>query len=157
MIWTAPLFWVIVAVVAVFMEFWAMLLHGRLWHGPMWFTHRSHHTARQGWFEFNDIFAVFHAAIAIALIIGGLEGLSGTAQLVAVAAGIGMTVFGMAYFAVHDGLIHGRLPVAFLARLEWIRRIRNAHQVHHVKDAQPYGLFLGPWELKRVRVRNRRA
>lgn len=156
MIWTHPLFWAIAATVAALMELWAMLLHGRLWHGPLWITHRSHHTPRKGWFEFNDIFAVFHAAIAIALIIGGLEGLTGMAQLVSVAIGVGMTAFGLAYFAIHDGLIHGRLPVEGLARFAWLRRIRNAHRVHHAKDAEPYGLFLGTWELKRVRAKVRR-
>ena len=66
-----PLFWCIAVAVAIGMEFWAMLLHGRLWHGPWWPTHRSHHTPRTGPFELNDAFAVLHAALAIVLIIGG--------------------------------------------------------------------------------------
>ncbi len=142
-------FWSLVVLVAVAMELWAMLLHGRLWHGVLWFAHRSHHTPRRGWLEFNDAFAALHALVAMGLIIGGLELLDGQIQLVAVAVGVGMSVFGMAYFTVHDGLIHGRLPVAFLARWSWLRRIRNAHLVHHQRDAAPYGLFLGVWELRR--------
>lgn len=154
--WTDPLFWGVAVAVAALMEFWAALLHGRFWHGPLWFGHRSHHAPRTGPFEFNDVFAVLHAAIAMALIIGGLEGLQGPAQRLAVAVGVGMSLFGVAYFTVHDGLIHGRLPVAFLARSAWLRRVRNAHRVHHAQDAAPYGLFLGPWELKRARARQRR-
>lgn len=148
--WTDWRFWCVAAAVAVAMEFWAMLLHGRLWHGVLWLAHRSHHTPRRGWFEANDAFAVLHAVLAMALIIGGLERLHGTTQWLAVAVGVGMSMFGMAYFTVHDGLIHGRLPVQFLSRFDWVRRVRNAHLVHHHRDAEPYGLFLGQWELQRA-------
>lgn len=154
-IWTEPRFWLIAVTVAIFMEFWAMLLHGKLWHGPWWGAHRSHHEPRTGWFEFNDVFAVMHAVIAMTLIIGGLEAKAGEATLVAVAVGIGMSMFGMVYFTVHDGLIHGRLPVQFLSRIDWFRRVRNAHLAHHHRDAEPYGLFLGQWELRRALQRQK--
>ena len=158
-----PLFWLVFLAVAIAMEFWAMLLHGQLWHGRWWPAHRSHHVPHTGWLEVNDLFALLHASIAIALIVGGLERRLGALSAVCVAAGCGMTLFGLAYFVVHDGLIHGRLPVAFLARASWLRRVRNAHQVHHRHNAAPYGLFLGPWELRRRMApsgnagRNRRA
>ena len=135
------------ALVAVFMEFWAMFLHGQVWHRWLWFTHASHHRPRQGLFEFNDIFAVLHAAIAIALIAWGEAG-QGWAALVgphwwALAIGAGMTAFGMAYFVVHDGLAHGRLPVQFLAKFRWFRVVRNAHRVHHRFGRQDDGLPFG--------------
>ena len=145
-----PLFWLTAVVVAIGMEFWAMLLHGRLWHGPWWPTHRSHHTPRTGALELNDAFAVIHAALAIVLIVGGFESHAGRLSHLAVAIGYGMTAFGLSYFVVHDGFIHGRLPVAFLARWRFFRRVRNAHQAHHQLDGGPYGLFLGPWELRRA-------
>ncbi len=144
-----PQFWLVFLAFAVAMEFWAMLLHGRLWHGPWWPAHRSHHRPRTGWFEANDVFAALHASIAISLIIGGCEQVFGAFSHACVAAGWGMTAFGVSYFLVHDGLIHGRLPIGFLGRVRWLRRIRNAHSVHHKLDAAPYGLFLGPWELRR--------
>jgi beta-carotene 3-hydroxylase len=69
-----------------------------------------------------------------------------------------MTTFGVAYFVVHDGFIHGRLPVAFLARSAYLRRVRNAHRVHHMRSHDaPYGLFLGEAELRFRRRRARRA
>lgn len=148
-----PLFWLIAVPVAVGMEFWAMFLHGRLWHGALWPAHRSHHVPRTGPFEFNDVFALFHATIAMALVMYGLH----FRATVPAAIGFGMTAFGLSYFVVHDGLIHGRLPVGFLARIGWIKRIRNAHQVHHKLDAGPYGLFLGPWELRRTAAERRRG
>jgi beta-carotene 3-hydroxylase len=151
--WRDWAFWAVLLGVAGLMELWAMFLHGRLWHGVLWFSHRSHHVPRRGWFEFNDVFAAFHAVVATGLVMAGLEW-----QLwLAAAVGFGMTLFGVAYFLVHDGLIHGRLPVAFLARYAWARRVRDAHRVHHQRVGGPYGLFLGPWELRRAELRRARG
>lgn len=152
--WTDPIFWLVVVTVAVLMEFWAMVLHGRLWHGVLWLTHRSHHVPRRGWFEFNDIFALGHALIAMTLIIYGFESDHGRLSHLMIAVGFGMSAFGLAYFTVHDGFIHGRLPVAWLARFAFMRRVRNAHRVHHRRDHEgPFGLFLGEWELRRAKQR----
>lgn len=147
-----PLFWLVAVPVACAMELWAMLLHGRLWHGVLWWGHESHHRPREGRLERNDIFAVFHASIAIFLIIFGLESHLGAPSTVMTAWGIGMTAFGMSYFVVHDGYIHERLPVGFLDRFAYMRRVRKAHLAHHAPqwDGPPFGLFLGPWELRRV-------
>lgn len=155
--WTDPLFWLVMISAAVAMEFWAMFMHGKLWHGVLWWGHESHHVEREGWWERNDIFAVFHASIAIFLIVFGFESGYGRASDLMIAFGFGMTAFGMAYFVVHDGFIHGRLPVEFLARFSYFRRVRNAHKVHHRADhIGPYGLFLGEWELRRAKARRRR-
>jgi len=144
-----PLFWIVWIGVAVFMEFWAMFLHGQLWHRVLWITHRSHHVPREGRFELNDVFAVFHASIAIFLIVYGCEAGPGLGHEMMVAVGFGMTTFGMSYFLVHDGFIHERLPVQFLAKIPYLRRVRNAHRVHHNRHHEgPYGLFLGEWELR---------
>ncbi|MEZ4436370.1 MAG: beta-carotene hydroxylase [bacterium] len=156
--WSDPLFWVVLVGVACAMELWAMLLHGRLWHGALWPTHESHHVPRRGWFEFNDVFAVFHAGVAMFLIIYGFESDHGRWSHLMIAAGFGMSAFGLAYFTVHDGFIHGRLPVEWLSRFGFMRRVRNAHRVHHTREhAAPFGLFLGGWELRRAQRRRRAA
>ena len=46
--------------------------------------------------------------------------------------------------------MHERLPVGFLLRFRWFRRIQGAHKRHHIKGTYPYGLFLGPQELQRA-------
>ena len=151
-----PIFWLVWIGVAVFMEFWSMFVHGQVWHRVLWPAHESHHVPRDGYFEFNDAFAAFHAAIAIFLIVFGFEAGPGLGYELMVAAGFGMTSFGVSYFIVHDGFIHERLPVSFLAKFAYFRRVRNAHRVHHSDDhVGPYGLFLGAWELRRFHGRQR--
>lgn len=140
---------VVALVVAAAMEPWARLLHGRVWHHRLWRIHRTHHGRRRGRFETNDALSAAHAPLAAALVMIGCN-LHGFASAIAIGAGAGMTLFGVAYVIVHDGLVHGRLPVAFLARVGALRRIRDAHAVHHARGNAPYGLFLGPRELTRA-------
>jgi beta-carotene 3-hydroxylase len=144
---------------AVFMELWAAVLHGKVWHGPLWTLHESHH-APKGFWERNDVLSFTHAPIAMVLILFGCLGTPGAGREVVFGVGLGMTLFGIAYVVVHDGLVHGRLPVGGLARFGYLRRVRNAHQVHHRTGAHPFGLFTGPWvvaRLGRARARARRA
>jgi beta-carotene 3-hydroxylase len=146
---SSALIWAPVAlVVAAAMEPWAMLLHGRVWHHRLWFIHRSHHRARRGRFEHNDALSALHAPMAIALILYGCAATPGALREVVFGAGVGMTLFGLAYVIVHDGLVHGRLPVGRLAKIPYFARVRDAHRIHHDRGGRaPFGLFLGPYEL----------
>ena len=139
----------IALVVMVLMDLWAGLLHGRLWHHFLWRIHRSHHEPRTGRWEKNDALALFHAPIAIALIVWG--GPPGNLRNVDFGIGIGMTLFAVGYMLVHDGIVHGRLPVSGLLRFRVVRGIVRAHNVHHRTGAVPYGLFFGVRELRRHR------
>ncbi len=155
------LIWAPVAlVVAVSMDLWAAVLHGRVWHGWLWPVHRSHHAprARGARFEANDALSLLHAPIAIALILGGCRAEEGALREVAFGVGVGMSAFGLAYLVVHDGLCHGRLPVRWLLRARYFRGVERAHRVHHTGDAggAPYGFFFGVRELARA-ARTRRA
>ncbi|KAM3735947.1 hypothetical protein ACB098_10G125900 [Castanea mollissima] len=66
--------------------------------------------------------------------------------------GLGLTMYGMAYMFVHDGLVHRRFPVGPIANVPYLQRVASAHQLHHSDkfDGVPYGLFLGPKELEKV-------
>ncbi|KAF3539766.1 hypothetical protein F2Q69_00019790 [Brassica cretica] len=61
-------------------------------------------------------------------------------------AGLGITMFGIAYMFVHDGLVHKRFPVGPIANVPYLRKVAAAHQLHHTDKFKgvPYGLFLGP-------------
>ncbi len=156
------LVWVPVAlVVAVAMDLWAALLHGRVWHGVLWSVHRSHHApqepgAPEARLEANDALSLLHAPLAIALILAGCMAEASVARELAFGTGVGMSTFGLGYLVVHDGLCHGRLPVAFLLRLRVFRGIVRAHRVHHTgtSGGAPFGFFFGVRELER-RARRR--
>lgn len=123
----------------VLMEFWAAFIHRTVYHGALWSIHRSHHRGRrEGTFETNDIFVLAHAAAAMAVLLTGL-----LLDLPALtAAGIGITVYGLLYALIHDGFIHGRLPLAWLGRWRLFRSLRDDHLYHHTGDIDAhFGLF----------------
>ncbi|XAR71695.1 Beta-carotene 3-hydroxylase [Bertholletia excelsa] len=136
---------------AVGMEFWARWAHRALWHASLWHMHESHHRPREGPFELNDVFAIINAVPAITLLSYGLFN-KGLVPGLCFGAGLGITVFGMAYMFVHDGLVHKRFPVGPIANVPYFRRVAAAHQLHHSDkfNGVPYGLFLGPKEVEEV-------
>ncbi|KAF0891443.1 hypothetical protein E2562_009866 [Oryza meyeriana var. granulata] len=136
---------------AVGMEFWARWAHRSLWHASLWHMHESHHRAREGPFELNDVFAIINAVPAISLLAYGFFH-RGIVPGLCFGAGLGITLFGMAYMFVHDGLVHRRFPVGPIANVPYFRRVAAAHKIHHTDkfEGVPYGLFLGPKELEEV-------
>ncbi|XP_062209703.1 beta-carotene hydroxylase 2, chloroplastic-like [Phragmites australis] len=136
---------------AVGMEFWARWAHRALWHASLWHMHESHHRPRDGPFELNDVFAIVNAVPAMSLIAYGFFN-RGLVPGLCFGAGLGITLFGMAYMFVHDGLVHRRFPVGPIENVPYFRRVAAAHQMHHMDKFKgvPFGLFLGPKELKEV-------
>jgi beta-carotene 3-hydroxylase len=109
------------------MEGVAYLTHRHLMHGPLWVLHESHHRPRQSaWFEANDLFGVFFAVPSIVLIHLGTQG-----HPLLLAAGLGMTAYGAAYFGFHDVLVHRRIRHSWAPRNAYLRRLVRAHLVHH--------------------------
>lgn len=135
----------------VMMEMYARWAHRVLWHefGAGWAVHKSHHVAREGPFEANDIFAVMNAVPAIVLTAYGFFTPSEFGGM-CFGLGMGITVFGIAYMFVHDGLVHKRFPVGPIAQVPQLKRIAIAHRMHHTDKygGLPYGMFLGPQELE---------
>ncbi|KAH9537493.1 hypothetical protein CY35_16G055900 [Sphagnum magellanicum] len=112
---------------AVGMEFWARWAHQALWHASLWNMHESHHKPRQGPFELNDIFAIINAVPAITLITIGFFN-HGFVPGLCFGGGLGITMFGMAYMFVHDGLVHRRFPVGPIADFPYLQKVAAAHQ-----------------------------
>lgn len=136
---------------AVGMEYWARWAHRALWHDSLWNMHESHHKPREGPFEMNDVFAIINAVPAISLMAYGFFH-KGLVPGLCYGAGLGITMFGMAYMFVHDGLVHRRFPVGPIADFPYLQKVAAAHQLHHADlfGGVPYGLFLGPQELENV-------
>lgn len=134
---------------SVGMEFWARWAHRALWHDSLWSMHESHHRPRDGPFELNDVFAIINAIPAISLMAFGFFN-KGLVPGLCFGAGLGITLFGIAYMFVHDGLVHRRFPVGPVANVPYLQKVAAAHQLHHADKFKgvPFGLFLGPKELE---------
>jgi beta-carotene 3-hydroxylase len=129
----------IIALVAfVAMEFVSYLAHRYVYHGFMWFLHKSHHTPREGLFEWNDLFPVFFASVTIVLMFVGLSSPTGI-DLVALS--VGITLYGAVYVFIHDLYVHGRMKSLRLKN-SYLLRVKKAHMVHHATGGEPYGLLL---------------
>lgn len=108
------------------MEWVAWFSHRYIMHGWGWAWHESHHRPREGWFEKNDLFAVVGAAISITLIWFGQDGFGPTYWI-----GWGMAGYGLIYFLFHDGLVHRRWPFKWNPKGGYLKRLIQAHKIHH--------------------------
>lgn len=111
----------------VFMEVFAWWAHKYIMHGDLgWGWHKSHHEPHEPGFEKNDLYAVVFALFAIALFcVGALF----WQPLWWVA--LGITVYGVLYFVAHDGLVHQRWPFRYVPRKGYLKRLYQAHRLHH--------------------------
>lgn len=133
------------------MEMYARWAHKVLWHDMPggWALHKSHHEPRVGAWEANDIYAVANALPAMALCLWGFL-TPGEVGGMCFGAGLGITLFGISYVFIHDGLVHKRFPVGPIADVPYLRRVALAHKLHHTDKfgGLPFGMFLGPQELE---------
>jgi beta-carotene 3-hydroxylase len=128
----------IVLVTVAAMELFSIVAHKYVMHGFGWGWHQSHHEARSGWFEKNDLFAVVFAGVAIALIYAGSRGHHPLEWI-----GAGMTAYGMLYFVAHDGLVHGRWPFRYVPKSGYFKRLYQAHRMHHAVDGKDGAVSFG--------------
>ncbi len=115
-----------------FMEGFAYVAHRWVMHGFLWSLHKSHHEPRTGAFEKNDWFAVIFATPAITLIALGVYG--GMPALVWIGAGI--TAYGAIYAGFHDVLVHRRVKHGWNPQGRYLKRIVQAHRLHHVVESK---------------------
>ncbi len=120
------------------MEVLVYLSHRFVMHGPGMPIHKSHHQRRPDpGLERNDLFPLMGSLLAMS---GFGLGLNVRGFEVLVPMGIGLTIYGAAYFFVHDIYIHRRLPW-FSAELSICERLKAAHRIHHLWGGEPYGML----------------
>lgn len=120
----------ILIVLAVFisMEGATWLIHKYVMHGFLWSLHRDHHDhSNEGPLERNDLFFLIFATPSIALLYFGLQ--QGFNYVFFI--GVGVTLYGFAYFLVHDIFIHQRAKVFKNNSNPYLLSIRRAHKQHH--------------------------
>ena len=146
----------IVMATVVAMEAVATLVHRYVMHGWGWGWHRSHHEPGDGVLERNDLYAVVFAALSGGLFVAG----AWFPALWWVA--LGSVVYGVLYFVVHDGLVHQRWPFRHVPRRGYLRRLVQAHRMHHAVSGRDgcvsFGfLFAPPLPALRARLREKGA
>lgn len=115
------------------MEGVAYVAHRWVMHGPGWFLHASHHRPRLGMWEANDLYALIFAVPSILLFWWGI-GL-GQGALYAWAGG-GIAAYGAIYFGFHDVIVHKRIGHRYVPRSTYMKRIVQAHRLHHVVETK---------------------
>lgn len=126
------------------MEFVAWFAHKYIMHGLLWSWHEDHHKPhlKHGFFEKNDrFFLVFAIPSAACYILG-----SATPQFWLFFVGIGISIYGLIYFLIHDVYIHRRFKWFKQLDSKYSRAILRAHGAHHAKqtkeDCESFGLLV---------------
>lgn len=120
----------ILIVLAAFlmMEAVAWFTHKYIMHGLLWNLHKDHHRKESpGFFEHNDFFfLIFAIPGIIALYLGSQNGFNFLFWI-----GLGITLYGFAYFFVHDIFIHQRFKLLRNTDNPYFKALRRAHKMHH--------------------------
>jgi beta-carotene 3-hydroxylase len=113
--------------------------HKYVMHGFLWYLHKDHHQPTGHFFEKNDAFFLIFAIPSWLCIMLGLQnqyyGIAGI--------GIGIALYGFAYFLVHDVIIHQRFKWFTRSNNVYVRTIRWAHKMHHKHMGKEHGESFG--------------
>lgn len=123
----------------LFMEFVAWFTHKYVMHGLLWVLHKDHHVHEPGFFERNDAFFLIFAIPGSLLTIFGTFNPNDVMLMI----GLGITLYGLCYFLVHDIFIHQRFRVLRRTNNKYLRAIRKAHKVHHKHLTKEQGECFG--------------
>ena len=122
------------------MEILSWAIHKYLFHGPLWFIHKTHHQQRHGFFELNDVFSLGFGSLSIWLLWQGHQTLDFKFWI-----GAGIAFYGIIYFIFHDWFIHNRFK-SFKSENKYLKGIRRAHKMHHKSTerdgSEEFGLLI---------------
>ncbi|NGM74119.1 sterol desaturase family protein [Sphingobacterium sp. SGL-16] len=139
----------------IFMEPITWFIHKYVMHGFLWSLHKDHHDhSHEGAFEKNDYFFFIFSIPAILLFyFGSRDGLTFPFFL-----GLGITLYGIAYFFVHDIFIHQRIKILRDTNSPYLLAIRRAHKQHHKhvqkKDGECFGFLFVPIKYFKIYFKN---
>jgi beta-carotene 3-hydroxylase len=140
-----------ILITALLMEGVAWAMHKYIMHGVFWNLHEDHHvrTDHDSFLELNDSFFVFFAIISItAFSLWSIFGWQ-----VALGIGIGVFIYGVIYFVIHDLFIHQRVKIWRNTKNPYLKAIRRAHKMHHKhlgkEDGECFGMLWVPMKYYR--------
>lgn len=124
------------------MELVAWATHKYVMHKWLWFLHEDHHTKGPGFFEKNDaFFLIFAIPSFLCILLGTLN-----EKYWVVSIGAGIAMYGLAYFIIHDIIIHQRFKLFTRSNSTYIKVVRWAHKMHHKhlgkEDGESFGMLI---------------
>lgn len=148
----------ILIVLAAFvgMEAVAWFTHKYIMHGLLWILHKDHHKKESsGFFEHNDFFFLIFAIPGIICLFLGMKNDYNFLFWI----GLGITIYGLAYFLVHDVFIHQRFKIFRNSDNTYFKAIRRAHKMHHKhinkEDGECFGMLWVPFKyLKELKMKS---
>ncbi len=148
MTWLLNIF--ITLAIFFFMEFVAWFTHKYIMHGFMWYFHKDHHKPTAGFLEKNDFFFLIFALPGSAFsIVGALNHYDYHFFI-----GLGITLYGLAYFLIHDIFIHQRFKLFRNSNNTYFRALRRAHKMHHKhigkEKGECFGMLWVPFKYFRL-------
>jgi beta-carotene 3-hydroxylase len=143
----------IVIITFILTEFSAWANHRYIMHGLMWYFHKDHHKKDHNHkLERNDVFFLMYAIPSWLCIMFGMMHQYAWYTWV----GFGIAAYGLAYFIVHDVIIHQRIKWLSKSDNLYILALRRAHKMHHKHLERVHGesfgmLFIHPKYFKEAR------
>ena len=127
------------------MEGVAWFTHKFIMHGLLWSLHKDHHRKEsKGFLEHNDFFFLIFAIPGILALYFGREQDYNFLFWI----GLGITLYGLAYFLVHDIFIHQRFKMFRNTDSAYLKAIRRAHKRHHKhlskEEGESFGMLWVP-------------
>ena len=140
------------------MEGVTWLTHRFIMHGLLWNLHEDHHNKNQDHFlEKNDYFFIIFAIPSMFLI--GV-GTFNPALSYLFNIGLGIAIYGFAYFLVHEIFIHQRFKLFTRSDNFYLRGIRKAHKMHHKhlgkEDGVCFGMLMVPLKYFKEALKTKR-
>ncbi len=132
------------------MEAVAWLAHKYIMHGILWKLHKDHHKKEsEGFIEHNDFFFLIFALPGIASLFFGMRNNYNFLFWI----GVGITLYGVAYFLIHDIFIHQRFRIFRNSNNAYLKAIRRAHKMHHKhlskEEGECFGMLWVPFKYFR--------
>lgn len=124
----------------ILMEGATWVVHKYVMHGFLWFLHKDHHDhSNAGFLEKNDyFFVIFALPTILVMYFGASEGFNYLFFI-----GLGIMLYGMAYFFVHDIFIHQRMKLFKYTENPYFLALRRAHKQHHKHIGKEEGECFG--------------
>ncbi|MFW0716440.1 sterol desaturase family protein [Pedobacter sp. N23S346] len=138
----------IVLSTVVVMECISWCIHKYLFHGPLWFMHKSHHEQSHSFLEWNDLFALLFAALSLYLMYIDRDYFGYRFFI-----GLGITLYGVIYFVIHDWFVHRRFKT-FKSNNTYLKAVRKAHKIHHKNQGKEKGRAFGLLFINRELLKN---